>query len=124
MAIGFTATERDTVEVFNNFNKTVGFLTAVKLDSNTMAFGRFVVALGGITKENVAANLGLLTIAPELYGEFMKSQVVASTGPAGQVLLSQPNAAPAALQPVALTVEQVKAMTDDALAAKAKSKLK
>lgn len=122
MAMGFKSS--DTVETFNNFNKAIGFVTAVKLDNETMAFGRYVVALGGITAENIGANFGLLTIAPELYGEFAKSQIISSIGANGQVLLSQANPEPAALQPVALTIEQVKSMANDALAAKAKLKLK
>lgn len=124
MASGFKTTPQDTVEVFNDFNKSIGFVTAVKLDNNTMAFGRFVVALGGITADNVKANFGLFSAAPELYNEFVKSQVVSSIGTGGQVLLAQPTAAPAKLQPVALTAEQVAAMTSDALAAKARALLK
>lgn len=123
MAVGFKASEIETLEMLNNFNKSVGFLTAVKLDSGTIAFGRFVVSVGGITRENVAANLALLTLAQEVYVAFAKSQVVASSGAGGQVLLSQPNTPPA-LQPVALTPEQVKSMVDDAWAAKVNFKFK
>ena len=57
MASGFKSS--DTVESLNNFNKAIGFVTAVKLNNETMAFGRYVVALGGITVENVGANFEL-----------------------------------------------------------------
>jgi hypothetical protein len=121
MATGLKGSASDTHEIINDFNATVGFLTAVKL-GDVIAFGRYVVVLGGISAENTGVNFGLVTLAQDLYAEFLKSRVVASTGAPGQVLLSQPDAAPAVLQPVALTPEQMKSMANDAFAAKIKLK--
>lgn len=117
MGVGYKMSETDTLELFNNFNRSVPFLTAVKLDNNLMAFGRFVVTLGGVDRENIKTNIALLLLGPELLAEVQKAQVVASVG-GNPALLSQMRYQPLRLQPVALTPEQIARLSDDRLIAR------
>jgi hypothetical protein len=119
MAAAFRMSPQHNVELFNSFNRSVPFLTAVKLDASVMAFGRFVIALGGVTRENVKANIDFLRLAPELFLSFEKSQVIASLEP-GVAQLSQANAAPTEFVPVALTRAEAARLMDEALLANAK----
>ena len=110
MAIGFEADSSDSLEVLNSFNYGFPIATAVKPDPKTLVFGRLVTSIGGVEEGNVAANLGLLIAAPQVYGEFRKTQVDASSGVGSTVLLSQ-NAAPApSLKPVKLSADQVNSL--------------
>lgn len=117
MAMGFQMEPGFNLELFNNFNASVPFLTAVKLNNELMAFGRFVVSLGGVTRENVKSNMAFLALAPQLFMEFQKSQIVASIGPDGKPVAGM---TPPKLVPVKLTSEQMKRLMDDALVAKVK----
>lgn len=82
MAIGFEMEQGYTLDTLNSFNRNVPLATVVQIDSKTIAFGRFVVSLGGISAENIKANMALVSIAPELFARHLKSQVVASADPA------------------------------------------
>jgi hypothetical protein len=106
LAIAFEAEAADTLEVVNAFNAGVPVLTSSRPDAKTLAFSRFIIATGGIEDTNVAANFGLLVAAPEIYAEFRKSQLVASNGVGGVVLLSQGAGRAPALRPARLTNEQ------------------
>jgi hypothetical protein len=119
MAAAYRMSPQHNVELFNSFNRSVPFLTAVKLDSGVMAFGRFVIALGGVSRDNVKANIDFLRLAPELFLSFEKSQVIASAG-TGAAQLSQVDAGPAKLVPVALTRAEAARLMDEALLANTK----
>jgi hypothetical protein len=119
MAAAYRMSPQHNVELFNSFNRSVPFLTAVKLDSSVMAFGRFVISLGGVTRENVKANIDFLRLAPELFLSFEKSQVIASVD-AGAAQLSQATAAPIKPEPVALTRAEMARLMDEALLANVK----
>ena len=82
MAIGFQTEEDYSLSLLNSFNRNVPIATVVQVDAKTIAFGRFVVSAGGISSENVKANMALVMIAPELFARHLKSQVVASADPA------------------------------------------
>ena len=110
LAVGFEAEAADTLETLNAFNYGFPIATAVKPDAKTLMFGRLVTSLGTVEEGNVAANLGLLIAGPQVYGEFRKTQVVASSGAGSTVLLAQSNAPAAALKSVKLTPEQVNSM--------------
>lgn len=117
MAMGFQLEASHNLELFNNFNTAVPFLTAVKLNNELMAFGRFTVTLGGVTRENIKSNMAFLALAPQLFVEFQKSQVVASVGTDGKPVAG---VAPAKLVPVKLTAEQASRLMDEALISKVK----
>lgn len=110
LAVGFEAEAGDTLETLNAFNYGFPIATAVKPDPKTLMFGRLVTSIGTVEEGNVAANLGLLIAGPQVYGEFRKTQVVASSGAGSTVLLAQSNAPAAALKPVKLTPDQVNSM--------------
>ena len=110
LAVGFESEAADTLETLNAFNYGFPIATAVKPDPKTLMFGRLVTSLGTVEEGNVAANLGLLIAAPQVYGEFRKTQVVASSGAGSTVLLAQSSAPAAALKPVKLTPDQVNSM--------------
>jgi hypothetical protein len=110
LAVGFESEAADTLETLNAFNYGFPIATAVKPDPKTLMFGRLVTSLGTVEEGNVAANLGLLIAGPQVYGEFRKTQVVASSGAGSTVLLAQSSAPAAALKPVKLTPDQVNSM--------------
>jgi len=110
LAVGFESEAADTLETLNAFNYGFPIATAVKPDAKTLMFGRLVTSLGTVEEGNVAANLGLLIAGPQVYGEFRKTQVVASSGAGSTVLLAQGNAPAAALKSVKLTPDQVNSM--------------
>jgi hypothetical protein len=110
LAVGFESEAADTLETLNAFNYGFPIATAVKPDAKTLMFGRLVTSLGTVEEGNVAANLGLLIAGPQVYGEFRKTQVVASSGAGSTVLLAQSAAPTAALKPVKLTPDQVNSM--------------
>jgi hypothetical protein len=110
LAVGFESEAADTLETLNAFNYGFPIATAVKPDPKTLMFGRLVTSLGTVGEGNVAANLGLLIAGPQVYGEFRKTQVVASSGAGSTVLLAQSSAPAAALKPVKLTPDQVNSM--------------
>lgn len=107
IAVGFEADGADTLDTVNAFNGGFPIATVFKPDQQTIVFGRLVTALGGVDASNVAANIGLVVAGPQVYNEFRKSQVVASTGVGGTMLLSQGAAPAPALKPVRLTPAQV-----------------
>lgn len=110
LAAGFESEPADTLETINAFNYGFPIATAVKPDSNTLMFGRLVTSIGTVEEGNVVANLGLLILAPTVYGEFRKTQVVASSGAGSTVLLAQGSAPAAAFKSVQLSAEQVNAL--------------
>jgi len=110
LAVGFESEAADTLETLNAFNYGFPIATAVKPDAKTLMFGRLVTSLGTVEEGNVAANLGLLIAGPQVYGEFRKTQVVASSGAGSTVLLAQSSAPAAALKSVKLTPDQVNSM--------------
>lgn len=106
-AIGFEADAADTLDTINAFNFGLPMVTAVKPDASTLAFGRFVTSIGGIQDSNVAANLGMLVATPQIYSDFRKTQVVASSGAGATVMLSQGSSPAPALKSKELTAEQI-----------------
>ena len=110
LAVGFESEAADTLETLNAFNYGFPIATAVKPDSKTLMFGRFVTSLGTVEEGNIAANLGILIATPQAYGEFRKTQVVASSGAGSTVLLAQSAAPATALKPLKLTADQVNSM--------------
>jgi hypothetical protein len=64
LAVGFEAEAADTLETLNSFNYGFPIATAVKPDSKTLMFGRFVTSLGTVEEGNIAANLGMLIATP------------------------------------------------------------
>lgn len=109
IAVGFQADGADTLDTINAFNGGFPIATVFKPDQQTIVFGRLITALGGIDAANVAANIGLVVAGPQVYNEFRKSQVVASTGVGGTMLLSQGASPAPSLEPVRLTPMQVNA---------------
>lgn len=110
LAVGFEAEAADTLETLNAFNYGFPIATAVKPDAKTLMFGRLVTSIGTVEEGNVAANLGLLIAGPQVYGEFRKTQVVASSGAGSTVLLAQSSAPAAAMKSVKLTPDQVNSL--------------
>lgn len=114
MAIGLQTEESYSLETLNTFNRNVALATVVQIDAKTIAFGRFVVSAGGITSDNVKANMVLVGIAPELFVRLLKSQVVASTDPAasGKTLpVNMP--APSAPKAIRLTPKAMNSIMDE-----------
>jgi hypothetical protein len=66
------------LNTINGFNLKVPFATVVKIKANQIAFGRFLVSIGGITTDNIKANMGFHMLAPELFSRHAASEVVAS----------------------------------------------
>ncbi|MEQ1752811.1 MAG: hypothetical protein ABL973_01615 [Micropepsaceae bacterium] len=117
LAVAFEADGTDSLEVINRFNTGAPFETAVKVDEKTIAFGRFVLASGGIEPANVAANLAVLKAAPSIYFELKKSQIVASNGPGGSTTMLSQNARQIGpLRPVRLNQAQLRILMNDAMA--------
>lgn len=118
LAVAFEADGTDTLDIVNQFNANAPWETAVKVDSKTIAFGRFVLAAGGIEPANVAGNLELLKLAPELYFKFKKQSVVASNGPGNTAVLSMPmgaNGQNITMRPVKLNAVQLRALMNDSM---------
>jgi len=78
MAIGFETPDKINLDVFNSFNRKWPLATSVKIDDKTMALGRFIFSPGGVSRENLKANIALLMGAPEAFNTHLKSQLVAS----------------------------------------------
>ena len=113
MAIGYGMEPPYSLETFNGFNQVFPLVTAVKIDSKTLAFGRYVFSAGGLTRNNIAANMGLVIGAPQAFASYLKSQVIASGAP-GNANLSLAGAA-TQLRPVKLTRAQVRGLLDDTI---------
>lgn len=122
MSTAFKLSEHHNADLFNDFNKAVPFITAVKLNSELMAFGRFAVSLGGVTRENLKANLSFLSVAPQIFVEWEKRRVIASTGTGAATTLAQTAAPSTKLEPVELTGEQVTGLMEQALLTDVKPK--
>ena len=111
MAIGFSMESPYALETFNGFNQSFPLVTAVRIDSKTLAFGRYVFSAGGLTRNNIAANMGLVIGAPQAFAAYLKSQVIASRTP-GNANLSLPDGV-TGMRPVKLTPAQVRGLLDD-----------
>ena len=98
------------MSTINAFNGGFPIVTVFKPDEGTVVFGRLVTSIGGIQDANVAGNIGLVVAGPQVYNEFRKAQVVASTGVSGTMLLSGSAGPSPALKPVRLTPVQVNAV--------------
>ena len=120
LSIAFQSDSSETLELINTFHQSAPLATAVKLKGNLIAFGRFVLATGGISDVNVAGNLGLLVAAPQLFAKFKGSQVVASNGVGSTVLLSQPGNAVPELKNVKMTDKELTSLFDNTIAVKSK----
>jgi hypothetical protein len=121
MAIGFKVDEKPNLETLNAFNVAIPLTTIVKIDDSTIAFGRFVLAIGGVTRGNIEANMGAVVASPELFAMFLKSQVVASTTLGGQAQMIPTSGGPVA-EPTAvrLAPKDLERFVDDEALAKAK----
>ncbi len=113
MAIGFGMDTPYSLETFNGFNQSFPLVTAVRIDSKTLAFGRYVFSAGGLTRNNIAGNMGLVIGAPQAFAAYLKSQVIASNGQ-GNTNLSLADTANK-LRPVKLTSAQVRRLLDDTI---------
>ena len=110
IAVGFEADAADSLSTINAFNGGFPIVTVFKPDEGTVVFGRLVTSIGGIQDANVAGNIGLVVAGPQVYNEFRKAQVGASTGVSGTMLLSGSAGPSPALKPVRLTPVQVNAV--------------
>lgn len=72
--------EAPPLETLNNANGGM-FVTAVKLDGNRFAVGRVLLVDGGVTKKNVAINLGSFVLTFNALMKNLSNQVVASAPP-------------------------------------------
>lgn len=111
MAIGFSMETPHSLETFNGFNQSFPLVTAVRVDSKTLAFGRYVFSAGGLTRNNIAGNMGLVIGAPQAFAAYLKSQVVASRTQ-GNANLSLADGV-TGMRPVKLTRAQVRGLLDD-----------
>jgi hypothetical protein len=78
MAIGFEMPEKYNAEIFNSFNKKYPMATSVRIDDKTMALGRFMFSLGGLSRDNLKANMAVMTGAPEAFRTHLRSQLTVS----------------------------------------------
>jgi hypothetical protein len=115
MAIGFQMETTYSLSTINGFNKTIPFATAVQIDANKIGFGRFITSAGGIGTDNVKTNMGLHMIAPQLFMEYVKSEVVASADPAaaGKIApVSMSTETPTASKAVLLSARDMNLIAD------------
>lgn len=100
MAIGVALDQPYSLDTLNSFNRDIPLVTVVQIDAKTIAFGRFAVAMGGMSSENFKANMQMVAVGPELFVRHLKGQVVASTGTAGQAVpvSATPEAGPKAVR--------------------------
>ncbi len=115
------------LSTLNSFNKTIPFATVVQIDAIKIGFGRFMTSAGGVSLDNVKMNMGLHMIAPQLFAEHLKSEVVASADPAkaGKEVLPVNMPAPVAPKAVRLSpkdMNAINAIIDQDVLSKLKSK--
>lgn len=111
MAIGFEMPDKISLEIFNSFNRKWPLATSVKIDDKTMALGRFMFSPGGVSRENLKANIALLTGAPEAFRTHLSSQVVASLQQ-GQPQFTRVSTG-GALRPIRLSPKDIAHLMDD-----------
>jgi hypothetical protein len=99
-----------TLEAINEFNVNFGLTMAMRVDNKVLAFGRFVLAHGGITSGNVKSNYAMLAEAPGAFANMMKGKQVASVDPARPSASLSVAPAPQAARRVAPSAEQLRAL--------------
>jgi len=114
MAIGVSLDKAPSLETLNSFNRSIPLVTVVQLDSKTVAFGRFAVALGGMSSENFKANMQMVAVGPELFVRHVKGQVIAGAGTQGQAVTvsATPEAAP---KPISLSPQAMSQLVDEGI---------
>jgi hypothetical protein len=70
-----------SLEAFNAFNRDSLFVTLVKLDGNRFGVGRILLIDGGVTKKNLAINLGSFALTFRAALQYLSGQVVAGFEP-------------------------------------------
>lgn len=118
MAIGMEVDKPYSLEALNAFNRDIAAVTVVQLDAKTIAFGRFVIAVGGINSENFKANMQFVGVAPELFVRHQASQVVASTDKGQATTVSAPTTPATAPKAVPLSAKAIGRMIDQELLGK------
>lgn len=114
MAIGVALDQPYSLDTLNSFNRAIPLVTVVQIDAKTIAFGRFAVAVGGMSSENFKANMQMVAVGPELFVRHLRSQVVASTGAEGQAVPVSATSE-AAPTPVRLSPQAISAIVDEEL---------
>jgi hypothetical protein len=114
MAIGVSLDKAPSLETLNSFNRAIPLVTVVQLDAKTVAFGRFAVALGGMSSENFKANMQMVAVGPELFVRHTKGQVIAGAGTQGQAVAvsTAPEAAPT---PISLSPQAMSQLVDESI---------
>jgi hypothetical protein len=114
MAIGVSLDKAPSLETLNSFNRSIPLVTVVQLDSKTVAFGRFAVAVGGMSSENIKANKQIVAVGPELFVRHIKSHVIAGAGTQGQAVTvsTAPEEAP---KPIALSPQAMSQLVDESI---------
>lgn len=91
------------LEVVNSLNRDGWFLTMAKTgEKNIMSFGRAIIVDGGVTKKNLAMNIGAFVGAFRETMKALKTQLVAGVYPGGAQLKAQmiePTVRPVVPQP-------------------------
>ena len=91
------------LEVVNSLNRDGWFLTMAKTgEKNIMSFGRAIIVDGGVTKKNLAINMGAFVGAFRETMKNLKTQLVAGVYPSGAQLkaqMSEPTFRPVVPQP-------------------------
>jgi hypothetical protein len=70
-----------SLEALNAFNRDSLFVTLVKLDGNKFGAGRILLIDGGVTKKNLAINLGSFALTFRAALQYLSGQVVAGFEP-------------------------------------------
>jgi hypothetical protein len=109
------------LETLNAFNRKLPPVTALSLPDGNVAMWRALISLGGISKKNMTANMGMFISYVPNFVEHLQGQVVASTDSAtGRAVPA--SVAPATLTPQRLTAQQMLEMSKDWAIAQEKAK--
>jgi hypothetical protein len=112
MAIGIDLSDQPRpLELVNSFNRSFPMVTAVIFDDKKLALGRFMFSVGGLSKDNLKANIALFAAAPAIFAKHVQSQLVASaeSGPARFTRVS----AGLSLRPVHLAPQEINRYVDE-----------
>ena len=112
MAIADTSPMTLTLDQINKINKETPFISVIQLDGNKIGFAHVVVMDGGVTRQNIAANIGGFAVVVEGVFKKMANPLTSSlTAPSGT-----PQAANAMMavhfRPVAPDPQQLQAIAD------------
>jgi hypothetical protein len=102
-----TGTLKFPLELINSHNKDNIFAAVTQIDSKKIGIGHALLIDSGVTKKNLAMNIGTFAISVQEAMKYLASQFVASNEKGGATPFEQVKFEPEALHPVPLSPEDI-----------------